>query len=100
MAEKVVMEKIDVTKRGNQSVELCKGEIFGARPVHHTVETGSSIDFDANVGYYHILILIEGKAVFTTDGKDYNFEEHPHFMRHIAYGSVNFTFFSKEKQNG
>lgn len=31
-------------------------------------------------------------------GKDYNFSQHPHFFRHIAYGSVNFSFFSKTKE--
>lgn len=28
-------------------------------------------------------------------GKDNNFSEHPAFFRHIAYGSVNFSFFKK-----
>lgn len=28
-------------------------------------------------------------------GKDYDFSEHPQFIRHIAYGSVNFSFFKK-----
>ena len=36
----------------------------------------------------------EGILVFE-HGKDYDFSEHPHFFRHIAYGSVNFTFFKK-----
>jgi 16S rRNA (guanine(966)-N(2))-methyltransferase RsmD len=27
-------------------------------------------------------------------GKDYDFSEHPNFMRHIVYGSVNFTIFT------
>ena len=26
--------------------------------------------------------------------KDYDFSEHPNFMRHIVYGSVNFTIFT------
>lgn len=26
-------------------------------------------------------------------GKDYDFSQHPQFVRHIAYGSVNFSFF-------
>ena len=60
----VVMEKIDTSKRGNQSVELCKGEIPGARPVHYTIEAGSELVLDANTGYYHILILVEGSAAF------------------------------------
>ncbi len=29
-------------------------------------------------------------------GKDYDFSEHPQFVRHIAYGSVNFSFFKKQ----
>lgn len=28
-------------------------------------------------------------------GKDYDFSQHPQFIRHIAYGSVNFSFFKK-----
>ena len=28
-------------------------------------------------------------------GKDYDFSQHPQFVRHIAYGSVNFSFFKK-----
>lgn len=39
----------------------------------------------------------EGILVFE-HGKDYDFSEHPHFFRHIAYGSVNFSFFSKSKE--
>ena len=37
----------------------------------------------------------DGILVFE-HGKDYDFSGHPHFFRHIAYGSVNFSFFSKE----
>lgn len=70
----VVMEKIDTSVKGNRSIELCKGEIPGAHPVHHTIEAGSSLTFEANCGYYHILILIEGDAKFETDGKEYNFD--------------------------
>jgi mannose-6-phosphate isomerase-like protein (cupin superfamily) len=60
------MEKVDTSIKGNRSVELCKGEIPGAHPVHHTIEAGSALTFEANVGYYHILILIEGVAAFAT----------------------------------
>ena len=38
----------------------------------------------------------EGILVFE-HGKDHNFENHPHFIRHVAYGSVNFTIFSKKR---
>lgn len=76
----VVMEKIDTSKRGNQSVELCKGEIPGARPVHYTIEAGSELVLDANTGYYHILILVEGSAAFVTDGKEYKFDSRTSFV--------------------
>ena len=39
----------------------------------------------------------DGILVFE-HGKDYDFSQHPHFFRHIAYGSVNFSFFSKNKE--
>jgi hypothetical protein len=29
-------------------------------------------------------------------GKDNDFSEHPCFFRHVAYGSVNFSFFEKK----
>jgi 16S rRNA (guanine(966)-N(2))-methyltransferase RsmD len=34
----------------------------------------------------------EGLFIFE-HGKDYDFSQHPRFIRHIAYGSVNFSFF-------
>ena len=80
MAEKVVMEQIDVTQTGNRSIELCKGDIVGARPVHHTIQAGSTLVMEENMGYYHILILIEGAAVFTTNGKDYRFDGRTTFV--------------------
>ena len=40
-------------------------------------------------------LLQEGGIFIFEHGKDYNFEEHPCFFRHIAYGSVNFSFFKK-----
>ncbi len=76
----VVMEKIDTSVRGNCQIELCKGEIPGAHPVHHTIETGSERVFEANCGYYHILILIEGAASFATDGKNFEFDGRTTFV--------------------
>ena len=40
-------------------------------------------------------MLKEGGIFIFEHGKDYDFSQHPQFVRHIAYGSVNFTFFSK-----
>ncbi len=80
MAEKVVMEYVVKNKEGNQSVELCQGEINGARPVHHQIKSGSEMVFEKNVGYYHILILITGEAVFVTDEKEYHFVNRTTFV--------------------
>ena len=77
---RVVMEKIDVTKNKNQSVELCKGEISGARPIHHIVEKGCKRIFEADCGYYHVLILIDGEAEFSTDGKSDTFDGRTSFV--------------------
>lgn len=49
--------------------------------------------------------MILGTQMLTTDGilvfehgKDYDFSKHPCFFRHVAYGSVNFSFFKKQEQ--
>ena len=61
----VTIEYVDTSKKETASRELCRGEINGARPVHHKVVAGDEMAFAAGVGYYHILILIEGSAVRT-----------------------------------
>ncbi|MCF0160341.1 MAG: RsmD family RNA methyltransferase [Bacteroidaceae bacterium] len=38
-------------------------------------------------------VLKEGGLFVLEHGKDYAFSEHPHFLEHRAYGSVNFSFF-------
>ena len=38
-------------------------------------------------------MLKEGGIFIFEHGKDYEFSQHPRFVRHIAYGSVNFSFF-------
>ena len=44
-------------------------------------------------------MLKEGGLFIFEHGKDNDFSNNPHFFRHVAYGSVNFTFFKKEKQS-
>lgn len=46
-----------------------------------------------NMVFEHDL-LKEGGIFIFEHGKDYDFSDHPKFMRHIAYGSVNFTIFN------
>lgn len=45
--------------------------------------------------------LLGKKGLFVLEhGKNYNFDSHPNFVAHRAYGSVNFSFFKKNKQEG
>ena len=38
--------------------------------------------------------LLKPEGIFVFEhGKDYDFSEHPHFVEHRSYGSVNFTLF-------
>ena len=80
MATPVKLEVIDVSNRENRSLELCKGDIPGARPIHHTVMAGSSVDFAPNTGYYHILILVEGEADFLCAGETYRYDRRVSFV--------------------
>lgn len=43
-------------------------------------------------------MLKKGGIFIFEHGKDNNFESHPCFVRHIAYGSVNFTFFAHKDE--
>ena len=39
--------------------------------------------------------LLKDNGIFVLEhGKDYDFHEHPHFMEHRQYGSVNFSLFT------
>lgn len=43
--------------------------------------------------------LLAPDGIFILEhGKDYSFENDPHFLEHRNYGSVNFTFFQKKKE--
>ena len=41
-------------------------------------------------------LLKQGGVLVFEHGKDNDFSEHPCFFRHVAYGSVNFSFFEKK----
>ena len=41
-------------------------------------------------------LLKDGGILVFEHGKDYDFSAHPNFFRHVAYGSVNFSFFEKK----
>lgn len=43
--------------------------------------------------------MLKENGIFIFEhGKEYDFGEHPMFLRHVAYGSVNFTFFGTKEQ--
>ena len=45
-------------------------------------------------------LLKEEGLLVLEHGKDYNFSEHPQFIEHRAYGSVNFSFFRARATTG
>ncbi len=45
--------------------------------------------------------LLKEEGIFVFEhGKDYDFSEHPHFVEHRAYGSVNFSLFKATAKAG
>ena len=48
--------------------------------------------------FHHKLLKEDGLFVLE-HGKDLNFEEHPNFIEHRYYGSVNFSFFGIKSEN-
>ena len=45
--------------------------------------------------------LLKPEGIFVFEhGKDYDFSEHPHFVDHRQYGSVNFTLFTAAEKAG
>ena len=80
MCSKVVMDVVDVSRKGNQSVLLCAEEIGGVKVYYHMVQNSSSIVFAPNPGYFHILVLVKGKALFINEGKVYSYDERVTFV--------------------
>lgn len=70
-----------------------KYDIIFADPPYTLKELGTipSLIFE------HNLLKEDGIFIFE-HGKDYDFSQHPNFMRHISYGSVNFTIFTTTTQ--
>lgn len=80
MKQIVIMEKVNTEIDHSASIELCKGEIPGTRAMHHIIPAGSSLTFPANVGYYHIIVLICGEADFVAAGSTYHYNERVTFV--------------------
>lgn len=41
-------------------------------------------------------LLADGALFVLEHGRDHDFSQHPHFLEHRAYGSVNFSFFRRK----
>ena len=70
-----------------------KYDIIFADPPYTLKELGTI----PNLIFEHNLLKEDGIFIFE-HGKDYDFSQHPNFMRHISYGSVNFTIFTATAQ--
>lgn len=67
-------------------------DIIFADPPYTLKELGTIPDLI----FEHNLLKEDGIFIFE-HGKDYDFSDHCNFMRHLAYGSVNFTLFTGKK---
>ena len=74
------MEKVDMQGKGNRSIELCKGEIFGAKTIYHVLKAGSEEMLPAEKGFYRIYLLVQGKAVFVTEHREYDHADRAVFV--------------------
>ena len=67
-------------------------EFIFADPPYALPELGELPDRVMNSG------LVTDDTLFVLEhGKNFNFSDHPYFLEHRAYGSVNFSFFCKRK---
>lgn len=90
-----------MTKLGTQANVLIRGDVFRfikscsrqfdfifADPPYAL----DNLDTIPDLIFNHNLLKTDGIFVFE-HGKDNSFEQHPHFVEHRAYGSVNFSIF-------
>ncbi len=74
---KIYSLEADVTR--TFSKPMCENYIKGATPINHTIAAGDSMTFSP-CGAYHIMVLVEGRVVFTTAGRDYPWAERVTFV--------------------
>ena len=75
MNYEISKEVIDTTVTEKRERVLLEGKIPGATPVHITIPAGDSFTAVGDGKQYRIFILIDGSCVFSTDGKEYPYEE-------------------------
>lgn len=66
----VKIEKILTKAPGVSATGYLENEIAGLHPLAWTAEAGQTLSFNP-CGYYHILVLVTGKAVFESDGSTF-----------------------------
>lgn len=76
----MVVEKVDVQGHDNCKIELCKGEISGARAIYHMLRAGSEEWLPVEKGFYRIFLLVQGKAAFVTEHQEYNHADRAIFV--------------------
>ncbi len=77
--EQVQIFSLEADQSVTASRVLCEGMIQGATPINHTVKAGDTLVLEP-CGAYHILVLVAGRVIFRTAGKDYTWEERVTFV--------------------
>ena len=76
----IFMKTISMQEKKNQSVMLCKDVIKDVTLYHHTIISGSRMNFAPDAGGYRIMTLIQGIAEFVVGDKKYRFDERVTFI--------------------
>lgn len=77
--EDVKIFSLEADAATTASKVMCADKIKGATPINHTVKAGDTLVLPP-CRAYHIMVLISGKAVFKTAGKDYLWDERTTFV--------------------
>lgn len=67
---KIHFEKISKREIITQSTQLLKNEIADVNTYYHTIAAGEKLELHSKLFVYHILFIISGKAVFSTNTND------------------------------
>jgi len=66
----ITFTAMDANKQATCSAPLNPGDIPGAVPYQHNIQSGDTLTLAGNSGVYHILTLIGGQARFLSGGRD------------------------------
>jgi quercetin dioxygenase-like cupin family protein len=74
----LMFKEVDTKTPG--SVKLLEGTIPTVTAFHHVIAKGTSLRLDGNIGAYHVLFQVSGKATYETDGTSNTFGERVAFV--------------------